>query len=187
MDESLSLVFELLDEGMEKAIDHLNKELTKLRAGKATPSMLDGVMVEYYGSPVPLNQVSNVNTPDARTLVVQPFEKSILQDVERAIINSNLGYNPQNDGEIIIINIPPLTEERRRELVKAAKREVENAKVSIRNIRREGNDAIKKLQKDGLSEDVAKDAEGTVQKKTDAYSTKVDNLFEVKEKEIMKV
>ncbi|MCO4819548.1 MAG: ribosome recycling factor [Bacteroidetes bacterium] len=187
MDESLKPVFDSVEEGMSKAIDHLNKELLKLRAGKASPSMLSGVMVEYYGSPTPLNQVANVNTPDARTLVVQAWEKSIVPDIERAIINSNLGYNPQNDGEVIIINIPPLTEERRIELVKSAKKEVENGKVSLRNIRRDANEVIKKLQKDGLSEDMAKDAEAEVQKSTDGYSDKMDAIFTDKEKEIMTV
>ncbi len=187
MDESLKPVFDFVNSGMDKAIDHLNKELLKLRAGKASPSVLDGVMVEYYGSPTPLNQVANVNTPDARTLVVQPWEKTLVPDIERAIINSNLGYNPQNDGDVIIINIPPLTEERRKELVRAAKKEAENGKVSIRNIRRDANDQIKKLQKDGLSEDMAKDAEADVQKATDNYSVKIDNLFAEKEKEIMTV
>lgn len=187
MDESLNPVFELVNDGMKKAIDHLNKELLKLRAGKASPAMLEGVMVEYYGSPTPLNQVANVNTPDARTLVIQAWEKSIVHDIERAIINSNLGYNPQNDGEVIIINIPPLTEERRRELVKSAKKEVENGKVSLRNIRRDANEQIKKLQKDGLSEDMSKDAEAEVQKSTDKYSEKLDAIFVEKEKEIMTV
>ncbi len=187
MDESLKPVFEFAKDGMDKAIEHLNKELLKLRAGKASPGMLDGIMVEYYGSPTPLNQVANVNTPDARTLVIQPWEKSIVHDVERAIINSNLGYNPQNDGEVIIINIPPLTEERRKDLVKAAKKEAENGKVSIRNVRRDANEQIKKLQKDGLSEDMAKDAEAEVQKSTDGYSSKIDAILVDKEKEIMTV
>jgi ribosome recycling factor len=187
MDDSLKLIYELVDDGMEKAIEHLNKELRKLRAGKASPTMLDGVMVEYYGSPTPLNQVANVNTPDARTLVIQAWEKGIVPDIERAIINSNLGYNPQNDGEVIIINIPPLTEERRRDLVKSAKKEVENGKVSLRNIRRDANEQIKQLQKDGLSEDMAKDAEAAVQKSTDSYTAKVEAILVDKEKEIMTV
>ncbi|MBO6518080.1 MAG: ribosome recycling factor [Bacteroidia bacterium] len=173
--------------GMDNAIDHLNKALTKIRAGKASPTMLQSVQVEYYGSVVPLNQVANVNTPDARTLVIQPWEKSTLQDIERSIINSNLGYNPQNDGEIIIINIPPLTEERRKDLVKTAKGEAENGKISLRNIRKDANDAIKKLQKDGLSEDMAKDAENEVQKSTNEYSNKIDGILEKKEAEIMTV
>ena len=187
MDDSLKPIFESVEEGMMKAIDHMNKELLKLRAGKATPSMLSSVMVEYYGSPTPLSQVANVNTPDARTLVVQAWEKSIVPDIERAIINSNLGYNPQNDGEVIIINIPPLTEERRRDLVKNAKKEAENGKVSLRNIRRDANESIKKLQKDGLSEDMAKDAEAEVQKTTDSYSNKIESILADKEKEIMTV
>ncbi len=187
MDETLKPIFEYLELGMESAIEHLIKELTKLRAGKATPGMMEGVLVEYYGSTVPLHQVANVNTPDARTIVIQPWEKSLLQDIERSIVNSNLGYNPQNDGDVIIINIPPLTEERRIELVKAAKKEVENGKVSLRNIRRDANEEIKKLQKDGLSEDMAKDAEGDVQKSTDKYALKIDGIFDLKEKEIMTV
>jgi len=187
MDDSVKPIFDSVKEGMSKAIDHLNKELLKLRAGKATPSMLSSVMVEYYGSPTPLNQVANVNTPDARTLVIQAWEKAIVPDIERAIINSNLGYNPQNDGEVIIINIPPLTEERRRDLVKNAKKEAEYGKVSLRNIRRDANEAIKKLQKDGLSEDMSKDAEAEVQKLTDTYSDKIDAILVDKEKEIMTV
>ena len=187
MDESLKPVFKELTDGMEKAIDHLNVELSKLRAGKAHPGMLDGVTVEYYGSTVPLNQVGSVNSPDARTLVIQPWEKSILKDIERAIINSNLGYNPQSDGEVIIINVPPLTEERRLTLVKSVKAEAEHAKISVRNIRRDSNSEIKRLQKDGLSEDLAKDAEADVQKNTDDFSTRIDNIVALKEKEIMTV
>ncbi|MFT5724229.1 MAG: ribosome recycling factor [Bacteroidia bacterium] len=187
MDESLEPVHEFVSDGMNKAIDHLNKELLKLRAGKASPAMLDGVMVEYYGSPTPLSQVANINTPDARTLVIQAWEKSIVPDIERAIINSNLGYNPQNDGEVIIINIPPLTEERRRDLAKSAKKEVENGKVSLRNIRRDANEQIKKLQKDGLSEDLAKDAEADVQKSTGSFTDKMEAIYLDKEKEIMTV
>lgn len=187
MDESLKPIFEEVSDGMKKAIDHLNKELLKLRAGKASPSMLEGVMVEYYGSPTPLNQVANVNTPDARTIVIQAWEKSIVPDIERAIINSNLGYNPQNDGEVIIINIPPLTEERRKDLVKNAKKEAETGKISLRNIRRDANEQIKKLQKDGLSEDMAKDAEAEVQKTTDKFTEKIDAILVDKEKEIMTV
>ncbi|MCB0734058.1 MAG: ribosome recycling factor [Flavobacteriales bacterium] len=187
MDDSLKPIFSDLRDNMNKALDHLRAELTKVRAGKAHPSMLDGVQVEYYGSMVPLNQVGSINTPDARTLVVQPWEKTILRDIERSIINANLGYNPQNDGEIIIINIPPLTEERRMSLVKTIKTESENAKVSLRNLRRDANTDIKKLQKDGLSEDMAKDAETRVQKETDDYSAQVDSIIAQKEKEIMTI
>jgi len=187
MDESLKPIFDELQDGMENAIEHLKVELGKIRAGKAHPSMLDSISVEYYGSNVPLNQVGSVNTPDARTLVIQPWEKTILKDIERAIINGNLGFNPQSDGEVIIINIPALTEERRLSLVKGVKAEAENAKIGIRNIRRDSNTEIKKLQKDGLSEDMAKDAEADVQKRTDEYSTRVDNIVIIKEQEIMTV
>ena len=187
MSEALTPIFDELDDKMKDAISHLKNELGKLRAGRATPSMLDSVQVEYYGSMVPLNQVANVNTPDARTLVIQPWEKSILQDIERAIINANLGYNPQNDGDIIIMNIPQLTEERRGLLVKNVKAEAEHAKVSIRNARRDANDAIKKEQKNGLSEDLAKSAEDDVQKVIDETSKSIDTIAEAKEKEMMTV
>ena len=172
---------------MKKAITHLEDELLKIRAGKASPSMLEGVMVEYYGSLTPLNQVSNVNTPDPRTISVQPWEKKMLETIERAIMNANLGLNPQNNGELIMINVPPLTEERRRDLVKRAKAEAEHAKVSVRTARREANDEIKKLEKEGLSEDMAKDAEAEIQKLTDAYSAKIDKEIERKEKDIMTI
>lgn len=174
-------------EMMDKAISHLESELLKIRTGKAQPSMLDSVMVDYYGAMTPLNQIANVNTPDARTIVVQPWEKSRLADIERAIINSNLGLNPQNDGEVIRINVPPLTEERRKEMVKLAKNEAEHCKISIRNARKNGNESIKKLQKDGLAEDLAKDAESTIQNITKDYETKVDDHLTRKEKEIMTV
>jgi ribosome recycling factor len=174
-------------EMMEKAINHLEAELAKIRTGKANPSMLDSVMVDYYGAMTPLNQIANVNTPDARTIVIQPWEKSKLGEIERAIINSNLGLNPQNDGEMIRINVPPLTEERRKEMVKMAKNEAENCKVSIRNARKNANESIKKLQKDGLAEDLAKDAENTVQNLTKDFELKVDDHVAKKEKEIMTV
>jgi ribosome recycling factor len=185
--ESLKPVFEILNEDMEKAIEHAKVEFQKLRAGKATPTMLESVMVEYYGSNVPLNQVANVTTPDARTLLVQPWEKSLIRDIERSIINSNLGYNPQNDGNNIIINIPPLTEERRLQLVKQVKGEGEHAKISIRNVRKDAMEEIKREKKDGLSEDLAKDAEGIVQEITDKFSKLVDELVVIKEKEIMTI
>ena len=172
---------------MEKAIEHADIELSKIRAGKAAPSMLDGLMVDYYGTPTPLNQVGNVNTPDARTIVVQPWEKSLLGPIEKAIQEANLGMNPQNDGVIIRINIPPLTEERRRDLVKKVKAEVELGKVAIRNIRKEANEKIRKLKSEGVSEDEMKTGEGEVQKLTDAFIAKVDQLSEVKEKDIMTV
>jgi ribosome recycling factor len=172
---------------MEKAIDHCEGELQKIRAGKANPSMLDDVMVEYYGTPTPLSQVGSVNTPDARTIVVQPWEKSLLGAIEKAIMEANLGVNPQNDGVIIRINVPPLTEERRRDLVKKAKAEAEIGKVAIRNIRKDANEKIRKLKSEGVSEDEMKTGEGEVQKLTDSFIVKVDQLSDVKEKDIMTV
>lgn len=187
MEEEIDLILESAKESMDKAIEHLEKELTKIRAGKANPSMLDGILVEYYGSNTPLQQVANIGTLDARTLTVQPWEKATLEPIERAIINSNLGLNPQNNGEMILINIPQLTEERRKDLVKQAKAEAEHAKVSIRNARKEANDEVKKLQKDGLAEDQAKGIEEEIQELTDKYVAKVDHILELKEVDIMKV
>lgn len=172
---------------MEKAIDHADNELNKIRAGKASPSMLDDVMVDYYGTATPLAQVGSVNTPDARTIVVQPWEKSLLGAIEKAIMEANLGVNPQNDGVIIRINVPPLTEERRRDLVKKAKAEAEMGKVAIRNIRKDANEKIRKLKAEGVSEDEMKAGEAEVQKLTDANIAKIDQLSEAKEKDIMTV
>jgi len=172
---------------MEKAIVHADKELNKIRAGKANPSMLDDVFVDYYGTSTPLSQIGSVNTPDARTIVVQPWEKNLLPAIEKAIKEANLGVNPQNDGVIIRINVPPLTEERRRDLVKKAKGEAETGKVAIRNIRKDANEKIKKLKTEGVSEDDIKVGEAEVQKLTDAYIIKVDQLSEAKEKDIMTV
>lgn len=172
---------------MDKAIKHLMGELAKIRAGKASPAMLDSIMVDYYGAPTPLNQMASVTTPDARTIFVKPWEKQVIPDIERAIINSDLGLNPQNDGEQIIINIPQLTEERRTTLVKQAKGEGEQAKISIRNARKEINDELKQLQKDGASEDEIKRAEDKVQEITDEHSKKVDTILDKKEEEIMTV
>ncbi|MBS1526597.1 MAG: ribosome recycling factor [Bacteroidetes bacterium] len=172
---------------MEKAVDHCEGELQKIRAGKASPSMLDGLIVEYYGTPTPLNQVGSVNTPDARTIVIQPWEKSLLSPIEKAIMDANLGVTPQNDGTIIRINVPPLTEERRRDLVKKANAEAENGKVAIRNIRKDANEKIRKLKSEGVSEDEMKTGEGEVQKLTDAYIIKVDQHAKAKEKDIMTV
>ena len=162
------------EEQMKKAIDHLETELIKIRAGKANPQIVDGITVDYYGSPMPLNQVSNVSVMDARTLSIQPWEKNMLQPIERAIIAANIGINPQNDGNIIRLFLPPLTEERRRELVKKCHAEGEHSKVAIRSIRRDAIDHIKKLQKNGLSEDASKDAEGIVQVLTDKFIAAVD-------------
>lgn len=172
---------------MDKAIDHAEGELQKIRAGKANPSMLDDVQVDYYGSPTPLNQVGSVNTPDARTIVIQPWEKSLLSAIEKAIMEANLGVNPQNDGVIIRINVPPLTEERRRDLVKKAKAEAETGKIAIRNIRKDANEKIRRLKSEGVSEDEMKVGEHEVQKLTDSYIQKVDQLSEAKEKDIMTV
>lgn len=172
---------------MDKAISHLNVELSKIRAGKAHPSMLDTVKVDYYGSMTPLKQVANVSTPDARTITVQPWEKPMLDAISTAITNSNLGLNPQNNGEVIIINVPPLTEERRRDLTKRVRAEGEHAKVSVRNARKEANDFIKSAEKDGLSEDMAKTGEAKVQDLTNSYTEKVDAILKSKEEDIMTV
>lgn len=187
MTEEIEMVMSDAKSSMSKSIDHLQQELSKIRAGKATPSMLDTVQVEYYGSPTPLSQVANVNTLDARTISVQPWEKSLLDEIAKGITNANLGLNPQNNGELIMINVPVLTEERRKDLCKKARAEGENAKVSIRNVRKDANDMIKSLKNDGLSEDMAKDAEGEVQKLTDAYSSKIEEFIAAKEKDIMTV
>jgi len=175
------------EEHMKKAIDHLEIELIKIRAGKANPQMVDGISVDYYGSAMPLNQVSNVSVMDARTLSIQPWEKNMLQPIEKAIIAANIGIHPQNDGNIIRLFLPPLTEERRRELVKKCHGEGEHSKVAIRNIRRDAIEHIKKLQKNGLSEDATKDAEAIVQTLTDKFIAAVDKHLTSKEKEIMSV
>jgi ribosome recycling factor len=187
MSEELDLILDDATDSMKKAIGHLEAELVKIRAGKANPQMLDGIVVDYYGSPSPLNQIANVSVADARTITIQPWEKNMLQPIERAIINSNLGINPQNDGNMIRMFLPPLTEERRREFVKRANGEGENSRIAIRNIRRDAIEEIKKLQKDGLSEDVAKDAEKSVQETTDRYIGIIDKHLAQKEKEIMAV
>lgn len=187
MSEEVQMIMDMAKEAMDKAISHLEAELQKIRAGKANPAMLEGVMVDYYGTRAPISQVANVNTQDARSLVVQPWEKSMLTPIEKAIQAANLGLNPQNDGVIIRIIVPPLTEERRRELVKRAKTEAEEAKIGLRSARKEAIDEIKKLQKTGLPEDEAKDAEEKIQKLTDNYSSKCDKHLEIKEKEILTV
>jgi ribosome recycling factor len=175
------------EEQMQKAIDHLEVELIKIRAGKANPQMVDAITVDYYGSQMPLNQVSNVSVMDARTLSIQPWEKNMLQPIERAIIAANIGINPQNDGNIIRLFLPPLTEERRKELVKKCHGEGEHSRVAIRNVRRDAIEHIKKLQKNGLSEDASKDAEANVQAVTDKFIAAVDKHLALKEKEIMAV
>ncbi|MBC7746136.1 MAG: ribosome recycling factor [Flavobacterium sp.] len=172
---------------MEKAIEHCDSELTKIRAGKAMPSMLDGITVDYYGTQTPLAQVGTVNTPDARTLVVQPWEKSLIVPIEKAIKDANIGLNPQNDGIVIRLNVPPLTEERRKDLVKKVKEEAERGRIAVRNIRKDANEKIKKLKTEGVSDDEIKDGEAEVQKLTDSFIVNVDKLAELKEKDVMTV
>jgi len=172
---------------MKKAVTHLEAELVKVRAGKANPNMLDGIVVDYYGNPTPINQIGNISVLDARTLSIQPWEKNMLQPMEKAIMASNIGITPQNDGMNIRLFLPPLTEERRKELVKRANGEGEQSKVAIRSIRREALESIKKLQKDGLSEDAGKDAEKEIQQTTDKYIAAIEKTLASKEKEIMAV
>ncbi len=172
---------------MDKAIEFCDNELVKIRAGKAMPSMLDGIFVDYYGTPTALNQVGSVNTPDARTLVVQPWEKNMIGPIERAIMEANIGLNPQNDGSVIRLNVPPLTEERRRDLVKKVKEEAEKGRVAIRNIRKDANEKIKRLKAEGISDDEIKTGEAEVQKLTDSNIVRIDKLMEAKEKDIMTV
>jgi len=187
MTDDLSFILEEGKESMTKAINHLEAELVKIRAGKANPTMVDGIMVDYYGNLTQINQVSNISVMDARTISIQPWEKNMLQPIERAIIAANIGINPQNDGNIIRLFLPPLTEERRREMVKRSNGEGEHAKVAVRSIRRDAIEQIKKLQKDGLSEDLAKDAEDKMQEITDKYISLVEKHLAAKEKEIMSV
>jgi ribosome recycling factor len=187
MIEDLQLIYDEIKSSNAKAIVHFENELLKVRAGKATPSMLYSVMVDYYGSPTPIQQVANISSMDARTLTVQAWEKNMLNEIAKGIMNANLGLNPQNNGEQLIIQIPPLTEERRRDLVKKAKAESEQAKIGVRNNRKDGIDMIKDLKNEGMSEDLAKDADNEVQKITDAYIKKIDELLELKEKDIMTI
>ncbi|WP_154855845.1 ribosome recycling factor [Cyclobacterium xiamenense] len=185
--EEIQMYLEEAKSLMEKAVQHTAAELVKIRAGKAMPNFLDGILVAYYGTPTPIQQVASITTPDARTLAIKPWEKTLIPEVEKAIINSDLGLNPQNNGEMVMLTIPPLTEERRKNLVKQVKNECENGKISIRTVRKDTNDALKKLLKEGASEDEVKRAEDTVQKFTDTYTSKIDAHFEKKEAEIMKV
>ncbi len=187
MTEEINFIIDSAKESMNGSIAHLEKEFLNIRAGKASPQMLGGVFVDYYGSQTPLSQVANINAADARTLAITPWEKTMLQPIEKAIMMANLGLNPMNNGDNIIINIPALTEERRRELVKQAKAEAEDAKIGIRNARKDANNDIKKEEKEGTSEDVCKKAEEDIQKLTDSYIKKIDDLLVGKEAEIMKV
>jgi len=187
MTEESQFVLDEATEGMENALVHLEREFQKIRAGKATPDMLDDVRIDYYGVMTPLGQAANINTPDPRLIVVQPFDKSTLSIMEKAIMAANLGFNPINNGEVLRIQVPPLTEERRRALVKQAKGESENSKVSIRNIRRSANDDAKQLKKDGIPEDEIKKLEDDIQKLTDKFIKKVDEMNDIKEKDMMAV
>ena len=187
MNEEIEFTLDEAKEGMHLAVQHLEKELQKLRAGKASAQMLDGVKIDYYGVMTPIDQAANVSTPDGRQIIVQPWDKSVLGLIDKAIQAANLGFNPKNEGEILRIQVPALTEERRRDLVKKAKAEAETAKISVRNIRRLANETAKKLKKDGVPEDEVDKLEIDIQKITDEYITRIDKIFEVKEKDIMTV
>jgi ribosome recycling factor len=187
MNEEIEFTLEETREGMHLAVQHLEKEFQKLRAGKASAQMLDGVKIDYYGVMTPIDQTANISTPDARQIIVQPWDKTVLGLIDKAIQAANLGFNPKNEGEILRITVPPLTEERRRDLVKKAKTEAENGKISIRNIRRIANETAKKLKKDGIPEDEVDRLEEDIQKLTDEYISKVDKILEIKEKDIMTV
>jgi ribosome recycling factor len=187
MHEEIEFTLEEAREGMHNAVLHLEKELQKVRAGKASPQMLEGVRIDYYGTMTPIDQTANISTPDARQIIVQPWDKSVLGLIEKAILAANLGFNPKNEGEILRIVVPALTEERRRDLVKKAKAEAENAKISIRNIRRIANETAKKLKKDGIPEDEVDKLEEDIQKITDEHSVKVEKILEGKEKDILTV
>jgi ribosome recycling factor len=187
MNEEVQMVYEMTKEHMEKALEHLDNELNRIRAGKSNVHILDGVMVDYYGTPTPLNQVSNISTPDAKTIMIQPWEKTMIEPIEKALMTSNVGITPGNNGEVIRLIIPQLTEERRRDLVKQVKNEGENGRVSVRNARREANDEYKSMQKDGLSEDETKTAEDDIQKLTDEFTEKVEKIVEAKDNDIMTI
>lgn len=187
MNEEIELIIEETEERMNKALEHLEHELARLRAGRSNPALLDGVSVDYYGVNSPLNQVSNINTPDAKTIMIQPWEKNMLGTIEKAIMAANIGLTPVNNGEVIRINIPPLTEERRHQLVKQVRNEGETAKISIRNARKWANDELKRLLKEGLPEDLEKDAADKVQEITNSFNSKVDKVMAVKEKDVMTV
>lgn len=187
MTEEINFNLDIAQESMKEVITRLESVLAKIRAGKANPQMLSMVKVDYYGVQTPLSQAANVTTTDAQTLSIQPFDKSLITDIEQAIIDANLGFNPSNNGEKVIVNVPPLTEERRTSLVKQVKSEIENSKISIRNIRQKANDEMKKLGKEGLSEDLVRDAESSVQELTNTYSSKIDDIYLLKESDIMTV
>ncbi|MBT6809167.1 MAG: ribosome recycling factor [Flavobacteriales bacterium] len=187
MTEDIELILDVAQEQMSETISRLENVLSKIRAGKASPNMLSAVKVDYYGAVTPLSQMANVSTPDPQTISIQPFDKSVMGDIEKAIVEANIGLNPMNNGEVIMINVPALTEERRRDLVKQVKSETENCKVSIRNARQKANEEVKKLAKDGISEDMVRDAEASVQTLTDKYIAITDKHFEEKEKDVMTI
>lgn len=187
MTEEAQFLLEETNESMQNAMQHLEREFQKIRTGKASAQMLDGIKIDYYGAPTPLDQLSNINTPDPRQIVVQPWDKSALHLIEKAIMAANLGFNPKNDGEVLRIIVPPLTEERRKDMVKKAKAEAENARIAIRNIRRSSNESAKKLEKQGLPEDALKKLENEIQEMTNSFVTKIDKVLDIKEKDIMTV
>ena len=187
MNEEINFCLDLAREQMQESLNHLEISLSKIRAGKASPQMLRAVVVDYYGSVTPLTQMANVTTPDSQTITIQPFDKSMISDIEQAIVNAQIGFNPSNNGEKVIINVPALTEERRRDLVKQVKIEIEKSKISCRNIRQKSNDELKKIGKEGVSEDIIRDAEESVQLITNEYTIKIDDVFSDKESDIMQV
>ena len=187
MNEEINFCLDLAREQMQESLNHLEISLSKIRAGKASPQMLRAVVVDYYGSVTPLTQMANVTTPDSQTITIQPFDKSMISDIEQAIVNAQLGFNPSNNGEKVIINVPALTEERRRDLVKQVKIEIEKSKISCRNIRQKSNDELKKIGKEGVSEDIIRDAEESVQLITNEYTIKIEDVFSSKDTDIMQV
>ena len=187
MNEEINFCLDLAREQMQESIDHLEISLSKIRAGKASPQMLRSVKVDYYGSITPLSQMANVTTPDSQTISIQPFDKNMITEIEQAIVEAQLGFNPSNNGEKVIINVPPLTEERRRDLVKQVKVEIEKSKISCRNVRQKSNDELKRIGKEGVSEDIIRDAEDNIQSITNEFTKKIDNIFASKEADIMQV
>jgi len=185
--EDCQIVYDLAEEGMESSLEHLEREFQNIRAGKASPDMLSGILVDYYGTMTPINQTANISTPDPRQIIVQPWDKSVITLIEKAILAANLGFNPKNEGEVLRIVVPVVTEERRMELVKQAKAESENTKIGIRNARRSANDEAKQLEKDGIPEDDVKRLQDDIQKLTDSFIVKTDKLFEAKDKDIMTI
>ena len=187
MNEEINFCLELAREQMQESVDHLELSLSKIRAGKASPQMLRSVKVEYYGSVTPLSQMANVTTPDSQTITIQPFDKTVIAEIEQAIVDAQLGFNPSNNGEKVIINVPPLTEERRRDLVKQVKIEIEKSKISCRNVRQKSNDELKRIGREGASEDIIRDAEDSIQSITNEFTSKIDEILSSKESDIMQV